>query len=127
MKIKFLKCKKCGKVAAVFKNSPCATVCCGEEMPELVPGTTDGAKEKHVPVISRNGAKVEVAVGSVLHPMEEKHFIEWIALECGGTVQFKFLNPGEEPKARFFVEEDSENVCAYEYCNLHGLWKSEIL
>lgn len=126
MKIKFLKCKKCGKAAAIFKNSPCSTFCCGEEMAELVPGTTDGAKEKHVPVVSRNGGKIEVSVGSVLHPMEEKHFIEWIALDCGGALQFKFLNPGDEPKAVFYVPEDSEKVSAYEYCNLHGLWKSEL-
>lgn len=124
MKIKFLKCKKCGKVAALLKNSLCATFCCGDEMAELVPGVTDGAKEKHVPVIIRKDSKAEILVGSVIHPMEEKHFIEWIAIENGGAVQFKFLNPGEEPKAVFTIDEN-QKISAYEYCNLHGLWSAE--
>lgn len=125
MKIKFFKCKKCGKVLFLIKDFSTSAVCCGEAMTELIPGTTDGAHEKHVPVIERTQGKVKVRVGSVVHPMEEKHFIEWIALESDGRVQFKFLTPGEEPVATFYVGIDSKENSAYEYCNLHGLWASE--
>ena len=81
MKMKFFKCKKCGKVIAILKESACGTFCCGEEMVELHAGTTDGAVEKHVPVVTTHDNIVEINVGSVAHPMEDKHYIEWIALQ----------------------------------------------
>lgn len=122
MKISFYKCKKCGKVVAMLKGSPCDTICCGEAMTELTANTTDAAVEKHVPVVTVNGNTVEVNVGSVTHPMEEKHFIEWIALETKNGNQLKYLKPGDAPKAVFALTDGDEVVRAYAYCNLHGLW-----
>jgi len=122
MKISFYECKKCGKVVAMLKGSPCDTMCCGEAMTELTANTTDAAVEKHVPVVTVNGNTVEVNVGSVTHPMEEKHFIEWIALETKNGNQLKYLKPGDAPKAVFALTDGDEVVRAYAYCNLHGLW-----
>ncbi len=122
MVLKFYKCMKCGKVIAVLKGSPCDTMCCGEAMVELKANTTDAAVEKHVPVVQKNGNLVEVSVGSVTHPMEEKHYIEWIALETKSTTILKSLKPGDEPKAVFAVADGDDFVRAYAYCNLHGLW-----
>ena len=122
MDLKFYKCKKCGKVVAIMKGSPCDTFCCGEAMVELKANTTDAAVEKHVPVVEKNGNLVTVTVGSVLHPMEEKHFIECIALETKNASQIKALKPNQEPKALFALTDGDEVVKAYAYCNLHGLW-----
>ena len=122
MVLKFYKCQKCGKVIAVLKGSPCDTMCCGEAMVELKANTTDAAVEKHVPVVQKNGNLVEVSVGSVTHPMEEKHFIEWIALETKSLSLIKSLKPGDAPKAVFALTDGDDVVRAYAYCNLHGLW-----
>ncbi|MBP5175472.1 MAG: desulfoferrodoxin [Treponema sp.] len=122
MVLKFYKCKKCGKVVAMLKGSPCDTMCCGEAMAELKANTTDAAVEKHVPVVQKNGNLVEVSVGSVTHPMEEKHFIEWIALETKSLSLIKSLKPGDAPKAVFALTDGDDVVRAYAYCNLHGLW-----
>jgi superoxide reductase len=94
-------------------------------MEELVPNTVDAAKEKHVPVVTVEGNKVVVEVGSVAHPMLEEHFIQWIYLQTKNGGQRKCLVPGQEPKAVFALEDD-EVVAVYEYCNLHGLWKTEV-
>ena len=96
-----------------------------EGFSEIIPNTVDAAKEKHVPVISREGQTVTVEVGSVAHPMLEEHSIRWIALETKEGMQRKRLAPGAEPKASFALTEGDEPVAAYEYCNLHGLWKAE--
>ena len=101
-------------------------MCCGEKMSEMVPGTSDGAQEKHVPVVTVEGQKVTVQVGEVEHPMLEAHWIQWIALETKQGSQIKYLNPGEKPEAEFVLGGGDEAVAAYEYCNLHGLWKKEI-
>ena len=93
---------------------------------ELVPNTTDGAHEKHVPVITVNGDTIEVQVGSVLHPMLEAHYIEFIVLETNMGIHTKWLKPGMEPKASFKLIEGENAIAAYEYCNLHGLWKAEM-
>ena len=121
---KFLKCKRCGKIVEVINDGAPETVCCGEPMVELKANTTDAATEKHVPVIEIVGDKVSVTVGSVVHPMEAAHYIQWIAIETNRGVYRKNLNPGEEPKATF-VLSDEKLIAAYEYCNLHGLWKAE--
>jgi superoxide reductase len=92
-------------------------------MQELVPGTVDASLEKHIPVIEQNGQEVVVKVGSVTHPMEEVHYIEWIILETNKGVHRRNLKPGEEPVASFVLAADEEVVAAYEYCNLHGFWK----
>lgn len=124
--MKFYFCRHCGNIITHFKDSGVRVVCCGEKMQELVPGTTDGATEKHVPVVKIEGNKVTVTVGSVEHPMVEAHFIEWIVLETERGFQKKELKPGEKPEAEFLLAEGEDAVAAYEYCNLHGLWKAEI-
>ena len=120
----FFKCKKCGKILEVVNKGCPVVVCCGEEMTELKANTNDGATEKHVPVIEQNGDKVTVKVGSVVHPMEADHYIQWIEIETDKGIQRKFLNPGEEPKATFTLSGE-KLLAAYEFCNKHGLWKSE--
>lgn len=124
--MKFYFCRHCGNIITHFKDSGVRVVCCGEKMQELVPGTTDGATEKHVPVVKIEGNKVTVTISSVEHPMVEAHFIEWIVLETRRGFQKKELKPGEKPEAEFLLPEGEAAVAAYEYCNLHGLWKAEI-
>lgn len=92
---------------------------------ELQPNTSDGATEKHVPVISIDGSRVEVTIGSVAHPMLEEHYITGIYIETKSGGQFASLKPGDEPKAVFLLKEGDEFIAAYEYCNLHGLWKAK--
>ena len=124
--MKFYQCKKCKKTIGMIQKSPCPTMCCGEEMEELVPNTTDAAVEKHVPVVEVNGNTVHVFIGSAEHPMLEAHYIQWIALESEQGMQRKPLQPGQKPEAFFALAEGDKAVAAYEYCNLHGLWKKEI-
>ena len=123
MEVKFFYCKHCGKIIVIVKDSLAPTICCGEEMLELVPGTTDAAVEKHVPVVNVEGNKVTVCVGSVAHPMLPEHFIEWIVLVTDKGIQKKKLTPGSEPKAEFALLDGEKVVSAYEFCNLHKLWK----
>ena len=122
--MKFYKCKHCGKVITILSNEGVPTICCGEEMFELIPGTTDAAVEKHVPVVSIEGNEVNVVVGSVVHPMTPEHYIQWIVLETKAGYQVKELTPTCEPKASFVLAEGDEIVAVYEYCNLHNLWKA---
>ena len=122
----FYKCPHCGNIIAHLQDSGVRCVCCGEEMKPLIPNTSDGSGEKHVPVISVNGREVTVTVGSVEHPMLEAHYIAWIILETRQGRQRKALAPGERPVARFALTEGDEAVAAYEYCNLHGLWSSSL-
>ena len=122
----FYICKGCGKIIGMIRPSKCPTKCCGEPMEEMIPNTTDAALEKHVPVVEISGRDVKVTVGSALHPMMEEHYIMWIALETKQGAQRKSLVPGAEPCAAFALAEGDEVVAAYEYCNLHGLWKKEV-
>lgn len=122
--MKLLKCAICGNIITHVKKSGVPVMCCGRKMEELVPGTSDGAAEKHVPVMKQDGNKVVVEIGSVEHPMVDAHYIEWIILETEKGVQRRNLNPGEAPKAEFILAEDDKVVAAYEYCNLHGFWKA---
>ncbi|MCR4713924.1 MAG: desulfoferrodoxin [Treponemataceae bacterium] len=124
--MKFYVCRHCGKIIVMLKETAVPTMCCGEAMKELVPGTTDAAVEKHVPVISVDGNKVTVSVGSVAHPMADEHYIEWILLATDKGNQRKMLKPGDAPKAEFMLLDGEKAVAAYEYCNLHGLWKGEV-
>jgi desulfoferrodoxin ferrous iron-binding domain len=123
---KFLVCRHCGNIVAYVKESGVPIVCCGEEMSELKPGTTDASLEKHVPVIAVDGNNVTVTVGSIAHPMLAEHYIEWISLQTTQGNQRKELKPGSEPKAVFALADGDSVVAAYEYCNLHKLWKKEI-
>ena len=99
-------------------------MCCGEKMSEIVPGTMDASKEKHVPVYTIEGNTVNVAVGSVLHPMQPEHYIEWVSLQTRSGNQRKQLEPNDEPKVSFAITDGDEVVAVYAYCNLHGLWKA---
>lgn len=125
MTVKFYRCAICGKIVAMIKETAVPTICCGQEMAQLIPGTTDGAAEKHVPVVTRNGNIVEVKVGSVEHPMTNEHYIQWICLQTKQGNQRKMLNPTDKPEAKFMIFEDDEIEAVYEYCNLHSLWKNE--
>lgn len=125
MKLEFCKCAHCGNVAVKLFDQGAPLSCCGEEMTLLHAGETDGAAEKHVPVVTI-GETIHVEVGSVLHPMMEAHFITMIVLETSKGFQVKHLQPGEEPKADFAVAPGEEAIAVYEYCNLHGLWKADV-
>jgi len=122
MELKFYRCKHCGQIIAKIKNTNVPVICCGEPMSEIIPGATDAAFEKHVPVVTREGNKVTVKVGAVDHPMLPEHFIEWIALETKCGNQRKVLKPGDKPEKNFFICEKDEVIAAYAYCNLHSLW-----
>ena len=122
--MRFFKCEKCGKIIALVNEKPVPTICCGEEMKELVANTTDAAQEKHVPVCKVNGNVVEVTVGSVAHPMTEEHLIEWVSLQTEQGNQRKVLKAGQEPKVCFAICEGDKVKAVYAYCNLHGLWKA---
>ena len=123
--MKFYKCNHCGNIIVKVLDKGVDVVCCGEKMTELVPNTSDGAGEKHVPVIKVEGNKVTVTVGEVEHPMLDEHFINWVLLETTTGRQRKELKPGEKPEAVFMLADGESVVAAYEYCNLHGLWKAE--
>lgn len=123
MSLKFVRCKECGKIAVILKDSECPTKCCGEPMEVLQANTVDASTEKHVPVVIREGNRISVSVGSVEHPMVPEHYIEFIALETAKGFRIAYLQPGDKPTADFYAEEPVTAV--YEYCNLHGLWKTE--
>jgi superoxide reductase len=122
--MKFYICRHCGNIIAYTEASGVSVVCCGEKMQELIPGSVDAAAEKHVPVISVSGNKVTVTVGSVAHPMQEAHYIKWIALETAQGNQRKLLKPGAAPSAEFMICDGDQVVRAYAFCNLHSLWQS---
>ncbi len=124
--MKFYICDHCGNIITYVTNRGVPVMCCGQKMTELTPNTSDGAAEKHVPVITVAGNLVKVAVGSVEHPMVDAHFIEWIVLETKEGSQRKELKPGDKPAVEFMLCDGDEVVAAYAYCNLHGLWKGTI-
>ena len=116
------KCEVCGNIVEVLHAGAGKLVCCGEPMKLFVENTVDASKEKHVPVIEKTAAGVKVKVGSVAHPMEEKHYIEWIEITADGKVYRQFLKPGDAPEATFDIK--ATTITPREYCNLHGLWKA---
>jgi superoxide reductase len=116
------KCNVCGNIVESVHAGAGELVCCGQPMARQVEGAVDAATEKHVPVVEKNEKGVKVKVGSIPHPMEEDHYIEWIEILADGKVYRKFLNPNDAPEAEFYVE--AENIVARAYCNLHGLWKA---
>ena len=120
-RLEVYKCNICGNIVEVLHGGGGELVCCGQAMNKLVENTVDAAKEKHVPVVEKVDGGVKVKVGEVAHPMEEKHWIEWVEIVADGKTYRQFLNPGDAPEATFGVEADQ--VTAREYCNLHGLWK----
>jgi superoxide reductase len=116
------KCSVCGNIVEVVHASVGQLFCCNKPMDLLKENTTDAAVEKHVPVVEKTDSGVKVTVGSVAHPMEDAHYIEWIEVIADGRSYKKFLKPGDEPKAEFNITADE--IIVREYCNLHGLWKS---
>lgn len=121
-RLEVYKCQHCGNIVEVLVGGGANIVCCGEDMQLQAENTVDAAKEKHLPVIEKGNGTITVKVGSVAHPMEEKHYIQWIELVADGTVYRQFLQPGQAPEATFCVT--AEHVTAREYCNLHGHWKA---
>ena len=119
--LQIYKCEVCGNIVEVLHEGVGELVCCGAKMRLFSENATDAATEKHVPVIEKVGGGFKVAVGSTLHPMEEKHYIEWIEAIADGTAYRRFLKPGDAPEAVFNIEADE--IPAREYCNVHGLWK----
>jgi superoxide reductase len=120
--LQIYKCDVCGNIVEVMHGGAGELTCCGQPMKLFRENTVDAAKEKHVPVVEKTADGFKVKVGSVAHPMEEKHWIEWVELIVDGTVHRQFLKPGQAPEATFCVKADK--VTAREYCNLHGLWKA---
>ena len=121
-RLQVYKCELCGNIVSVFHGGAGELVCCGQAMKQLVENTVDAAKEKHVPVIEKVDGGFKVTVGSVAHPMEDKHYIEFIEICADGKYYVQFLNPGDTPEATFKI--DADQVTAREFCNLHGLWKA---
>ncbi|MEW6614955.1 MAG: desulfoferrodoxin [Thermodesulfobacteriota bacterium] len=121
-RLEIYKCEICGNIVEMIHEGKGELVCCGQPMKLYVENTTDAAKEKHVPVVEKAQSGFKVKIGSVPHPMEEKHFIEWIEVIADGKAYRQFLKAGETPEAVFCI--DAEKITAREYCNLHGLWKA---
>ncbi|MBK5244847.1 MAG: desulfoferrodoxin [Eubacteriaceae bacterium] len=123
---KFFVCKHCGNMVSMLFASGQSMVCCGDPMTELIPNTTDAAQEKHVPVITVNNTTVSVDIGSVPHPMTPEHHIVWIYLETIAGGQINFLAEDGKPRAEFAILPGDKVIAAYEFCNLHGLWKASL-
>ena len=123
--MKYYICEHCGNIIEYVKESGVPVMCCGQKMTEIVPGTSDGAHEKHVPVITVDGNHVVVEVGAVEHPMVEAHYIQWISIETTRGSQIRKLQYTDKPRAEFVLAEGEALIAAYEYCNLHSLWKAE--
>ena len=124
MKIRFFICNHCGNIIAMVKDSGIPIQCCGEDMEEIIPCTSDGAQEKHLPVYNVNGETVTVSVGAAEHPMTPEHYIEWVCVESDEGLQFKKLNPNASPRVSFSLSKGDKVEAVYAFCNLHSLWKS---
>lgn len=122
--LKFYQCKLCGKIIELLTEPHPDTICCAKPMERLVANTTDAAKEKHVPAVTRDGNKIHVEVGTTLHPMTDEHSIEWVILQTNKAVYRAQLTPSNKPVADFTINEGEEPAYVYAYCNLHGLWKT---
>ncbi len=123
-KLEIYKCMACGNIVDILHGGDGELVCCGEPMKKLIAKTADDeGKEKHAPVIEKIDGGVKVKVGSIAHPMEEKHHIEWIEIIADGKVYRKFLGAGDAPEAIFNIEADE--IVAREHCTIHGLWKGQ--
>jgi len=121
-RLQIYKCEVCGNIVEVLHEGAGELVCCGEPMKLLVENTVDASKEKHVPVIEKTANGIKVKVGIIAHPMEEKHYIEWIEIIADGKAYRQFLKPGDAPEAVFEIK--ANRIEAREHCNLHGLWKA---
>lgn len=124
MELKFYYCEDCGNLVIMLNNSGVPIICCGQKMVELKPETAGASLEKHIPIYRVEGNQVVVTVGAAEHPMEQEHFIEWIAVQTRESSQCKALRPGQPPKAVFALCEGDEVEAVYAYCNQHGFWKA---
>ena len=124
--MKYFICRHCGNIAEKAYDAGVKLVCCGEAMEELIPNSTEAATEKHYPVAERTGSTISVKVSDVAHPMAPEHWIQFIALETQKGYQRVSLKPGDAPGAVFPLAEGDKAIAAYEHCNLHGLWKTEL-
>ena len=122
---KFFVCSHCGNIAGLLEDKGAPLSCCGEKMSELVPNTVEASVEKHLPSVTVSGNSIDVQVGSVPHPMEEAHLINFVYVETEHGSQRKCLSAGDEPKMSFTFASDKP-IAVYAYCNLHGLWKTEV-
>jgi superoxide reductase len=122
---KFCVCKKCGNIVEFINRKNVVTVCCGENMAELIPNTTNASVEKHKPVITVLADNINIEIGSILHPMQDDHHIDFVCLETEHGSQRRYLKIGEAPKITFNISNDKP-VAVYAYCNLHGLWKTDV-
>ena len=122
---KFFRCAICGQLVGVIQSGAGTLVCCGQPMSKLVPGASDAAKEKHIPVVTRDGDLIRVRVGSVEHPMINEHYIQWIYVYTEKGGYRRALQPGEAPEAVFCMGGE-EPIAVYEYCSLHGLWMNAL-
>lgn len=125
MQLRLFMCENCGNVVAMIEESGVAMVCCGQEMAEVTPREEEEIGEKHVPVYRVEGSKVMVEVGSIRHPMEALHYIQWVCIETSRGMQIRQLLPGDEPKVCFTLCEGDTLRGVYAYCNIHGLWKAQ--
>jgi superoxide reductase len=123
---KFYICKHCGNIVGLINNAGVPLICCGEKMTELVPNTMDASKEKHVPVVKVKGNRVTVDIGSLPHPMIKEHYIMWVYIQTEKGGQRKVLTPDEKPTAEFILTDDDKILKAFIYCNLHGLWMTDV-
>ena len=122
-RLQVYRCSVCGNIVVVYHPGAGTLVCCGQPMQLLEEKSEEAGREKHVSVIEKETGKIRIKVGSVPHPMEENHYIEWIELLADDTVFVKFLKPGDKPEAEFEVK--AEKPAAREYCSIHGLWKKQ--
>jgi len=123
--VRFFICKHCGNLVGMIVNSGVPIICCGEKMTELVPGSVDASHEKHVPVAKTAGDTLTVDIGSAPHPMTEEHYIQWVYVQTEAGGQRKCLMPGSKPQVTFALGGDKP-IAVYAYCNLHGLWKTDL-
>lgn len=121
-KVAIYRCETCGNIVAKIKNGGGTLSCCGKPMIKLEANTVEASTEKHIPVVTKEDGKIKVTVGSVLHPSLPEHYIEWIALVTEDQIQLTYLKPGMDPVADF---DEVESGSVYEYCNIHGLWKTD--
>ena len=125
MKSRFFICKHCGNIIGMINDAGVPMMCCGEKMENLIPNSSGASEEKHLPVVCVDGNEVHVSVGAVVHPMTDDHSIQWIYLQTEYGGQRRALTPADAPEAKFVLGEDKP-IAVYEYCNLHGLWMTEI-
>ena len=124
LKIKFFVCNHCGNIIAMIKDAGVPIKCCGENMQEIIPGTSEGAQEKHIPVYDIKGETVKVCVGEIEHPMTPEHYIDWVCLETEGGFQLKKLKEGMPSQISFSLTKGDNIKAVYAFCNQHSLWKS---